>query len=303
MKKGLVALFLATVAFASGATFDEPVVLQDDPFLNRVVQDAIDLGESSLIEMSLAHPTKTRLSLEHPHELESSLLSISSEILGTPITPIPNNAATAAAPQAPQASASESAQLRALLQSSEAKLIEDKKAEILAEKQKDQAILASFNSLSNTINKFDADLNAEENDSLGALLESQTETETETETESKPSMTAEQQLQAEIESEMDAEKQSAESKADAEIEAEFDLSDEAMFMQLETLISSSDLASLKDALTAVENPSAEQEILEPTLLEEAEMAELTQSQEYPTQSFILTQEELTAQLDALAKEM
>jgi hypothetical protein len=193
--------------------------------------------------------------------------------------------------------AHKAAQFQALLaESEEERLIKQKKAEILEDKKADDVLLEQFNALTANVDQFESRLNSEENVSLNALLEAGSGSKAKASAKAK--MSSEEQLQQEIEEEMDQD-EGQDEEADEEEEQD---ADETFFLQFEDSVTAP-TRSLKDMLASVEAPTAEDEILEPTMLEESEMEELTQSKDFPTSTFLMTNEELTAQLDNLAKNM
>jgi len=322
MSKGVFALFIVAVAAASAAMLGEELAIRDDPYLQRVVEEAIEMGENSILNLAMRNSASSEHKLDSPREIESSLLAISSDILGTPAP-----RAAAASRGAPLGvsfvSVDERAEFEKLLgKSEEERLIEAGKAAIAAGKVEDNALLNQFEDLSATVDRFQNELQQEESMSFAdATVTAEEAAQVEAEEAAKNAEDADHQadFEADVEAELDADAEfdlqaetderiaaaepvpSADAEAEAEgalLEEEYDLSS---FLELSSALGvqlgAEESEELRGLLASLAAPALEEEAVEPTLTEEAEAA--AEGHALPTASFLLTEEELTAQLEAL----
>jgi len=266
-----------------------------DPYLDRVVREAIELGERSKIDRDLPDVAKGLfMPLEDAKDLQASLLSISSDILGTPHTQAseaeaPAKTAPAVATLTVQApSFIEKSEFSSMLEGDEKKIreqtfVQEELSKLAKEKVESAKIMEEVDSIASDVNKFDIDLTLDGKGSAG---------------EADPVQAFLALDQEAVNTDSAAIEGSAEATAeDATAEATEDATEEEVaFAEISESVRAVD-HTLASALEKVETPAPKSEILEPTFSEEAEGA--VNPPDVPWMSFLLTKEELRSQLDAL----
>lgn len=254
--------------------------------MDRVVREALDLGEASLIETALT-PSSSGIfmPLEDAKDLKNSLLSVSEQILGSPstpsaspVTPVSVDLPVAAPLATDKASLLETKSFTELLEANEdalaaeMRIINQKKQQLLKDRQEEMKLLAKVDDMANDVVNTESVLEDKKTvDPVQSFLDLASEAE-----------------------KVDTEAPAAEAEAETEAETE-----ESSFVELESAVVPNADATLAAALSRGEEISAEAEILEPTFTEQME----SESEQFdiPSLSFMMTNEELNAQLDDLAK--
>lgn len=273
---------LALLAFAAAAKSEGDNALRNDPYMDRVVREALDLGETSLIETALT-PSSSGIfmPLEDAKDLKNSLLSLSENILGSPAsssaTPVNADLPVAAPLTLEKPSLLESKSFSEMLSSNEdavaaeMAVINKKKAQLLKDRQEEAKLLSQVDEMATDVVQAESFL------------------------EEKP-------LADPVKSFLDlaSEAEHVDSEQPAAVPAAEESEEAAAFVELESAVVPATEASLAESLAKGEEVSAEAEALEPTFTEHLE-SESEGEQDAAARSFLMTNEELSAQLDDLAK--